>query len=128
MVALCRFLELLLSDAPSCRFQLPQQLCVSSAQLYCRSPFRMYFPVAGFGEPCGDLGEYRAHLECVVFAKDHSPVLSVPQCPKMIASDILSSFTIVYHGRETKTCYFIKAVTRLPCFQTQMWFDWYILI
>lgn len=45
----------------------------------------------------------------------------------MIAPDILSSFTIVYHRRETKTCYFIKAVTRLPCFQTKIWLDWYIL-
>ena len=64
------------------------------------------------------------HLECFLFLKGYSPVFSVSQYLKIIASDVLSSLTIVYHKRETKTCYFIKAVARLQCFQTKMWLYW----
>ena len=67
------------------------------------------------------------HLECFLFLKGCSPVFSVTQCLKIIASDILSSLTIVYHKREAKTCYFIKAAARLQCFQAKMWLGWCLL-
>ena len=67
------------------------------------------------------------HLECFLFLKGYSPVLSVTQYLKIIASDIWSNLTIVYHKRETKTCYFIKAVAKLQCFQTKMWLHWCLL-
>ena len=67
------------------------------------------------------------HLECFLFLKSYSPVLSVTQYLKIIASDIWFSLTIVYHKRETKTCYFIKAVAKLQCFQTKMWLHWCLL-
>lgn len=43
--------------------------------------------------------KYRAHLECFLFLKNYSPVLSVAQCLKTVASDILCSFIIAYHTK-----------------------------
>ena len=72
--------------------------------------------------------DYNFHSPRVFpFSQGLQPVFSVTQYLKIIASGILSSLTIVYHKRETKTCYFIKAVARLQCFQTKMWPYWCLL-